>query len=59
MKITDRMIKSGSSRWSILGVVLIIVLGALPLSGQAVQKTICNPMDLNYDYRNYGAAGTL
>jgi len=27
----------------------------LPLSGQAVQRTICNPMDLNYDYRNYGA----
>ena len=49
------MIKAGSSRGSIFGVVLLIVLGALPLSGQAGQKTMCNPMDLNYDYRNYGA----
>lgn len=34
---------------------LAIACIVLPLSGQAVQKTICNPMDLNYDYRNYGA----
>jgi hypothetical protein len=35
MKSSNRMIKAGSLRFSILGGVLIIVLGALPLSGQA------------------------
>ncbi len=32
-----------------------IIFGLFPQPVQAVQKTICNPMDLNYDYRNYGA----
>jgi hypothetical protein len=35
MRIKNKMIKGGSSPLSILGVVLIIVLGALPLCGQA------------------------
>ena len=49
MKSSNRMHNAGSSRLSIFVAVLIIVLGALPLSGQAVQKTVSAPMDLNSD----------